>query len=160
MKKDVVKVSFSELRSAYEEVISFVSYYSCMDVPHTQETRLEKDLCFSGLDSFSLLEMFSKKFNVSFDGVDLDKYLMPEFGGSRGCFRLLLFPVFLPYAIVKYIIGLFVSLFSEKLSTHIRLYDIPIFRIADRKDISLGDLTTSVLLKKFTERENIVFVIG
>ncbi len=150
MTKTTIAISYSDLRAAYSEVISFTEKeYWQFDDSVTSKSSINFDLGIDGDDASEFLTKFQAKFMVSFKGFDFYKYFGDEGVGPIN----FLLGVLL---VVVVIIQLFLMIFFPKIN---RKYERYCQNHSDITALTIGDLVASALHGNFIERNAVTFVI-
>ena len=156
--KTVKEISYSGLRRNYEEVLDFLKSETLED--HiSSKTRIEADLQLSGDDNFDLLTKFATKYDLAFSNFNYDEHFESEgeiFNGVNELFFLL----FGILNFLKFLLYLLLLIFSKIKAQKIKNF---VFHIeenkTERKDLTMSDLITSKIFKKFQLRENVQFAL-
>ena len=154
MEKDILEISYSDLRKIYSEVIAFVEKEADWFTNPNRKVKIEEDLGLYGLDNESFLWEFSKKFNVDFSEMDYRKYLTEEIEIVNMKW-VILFPFLIIYLLIKWFLVIISFPISRSFSKRTENYDIPIIRNSIKKDVTIGDLIVSAIKNKFWEEEKV-----
>jgi len=148
MKKNTIKVSFSELKGTRQKVIETICAFTGEENIDCQ-TKIENDLGYYGMDNEEISYLLHDKFKVDFSNFEYDKYLTSE-GELANPVKLL----FLPILLIRYCLTCLTNLYSKELSCKISELKLPFESRPLKKDVTIGDLVLSVVEGKFTERKN------
>ena len=154
MNKEKITISYSELKSIYNQVIEFTREKAGWFKNPDKKTCIEGDLGLYGLDNEEFLIDFSERFDVNFEKMDYEKFLTPEHDlvSATG---ILLLPIIILFFLTKQLMRWITYPFSKILSDAINKYHLPMIKNQFKKDVTLGDLIISVIKKEFTEMANI-----
>ena len=157
MKRAEINISYTELKSIYNKVLSFTNTETPWFKNINSKTKIEKDLELYGIDNEAFFERFSNQFSVDFSQVDYRDYFeMETEGGLEAIFS---FFVYLPFILLKTVIFLLFLPFSYKISDKIRRYSFYIKQYPERKDVTIGDLVVSIIQGRFSERNDFKITI-
>ena len=156
--KEVIVISFSELRKCSQEVLSFTRD-SVLEGNISLISQIARDGRIAGDDIYFFLADFAKKFNVDLSGLDFDEHFYGEGEGIQ----------FFPFSIWFYTISLIYELicspFSKKRRATFRkalTKEVRLDRIYgnSRKDLMVADLVVSAMYGKFQLKKNVTFVLN
>ncbi|NOQ74578.1 MAG: DUF1493 family protein [Crocinitomix sp.] len=152
MNPSKIEISYTELKSVYSQVLSFVHKEAPWDKNTNATTQIENDLELIGWDNESFFESFSNKFTVDFSQMEYAEYFDPEMGPDlESVFH---FFVFLPLFVLKTFIFLLFWPFSSEIASKIRNFSFIANQENPKKDVTIGDLVVSVIQKRFSERRD------
>ncbi len=153
-----IDINFSVLRKVYSDVIFFTKKNASWYKNPTSKTRIEEDLGLYGMDNEQFLIDFSEKFNVNFENLNYSEYLTSEWEVANPKYLIYL-PIVIPYNLTKLILRIIVWPLNKKISDKIKNHRLPIGVLKPKKDITIGDLVSSVLESEFTGRKSMYFKI-
>ena len=157
---NVINTSYTELADWNRRISMFVAtnYWGEQIKPSTSIT---EDLLIDGEDAYELLEAFAAKYNVDFSTFNGKEYIISE--GGINPFTLFYLALLLLIISFKYLLLVITYLLNSKQFIKINKFDCIIyfnsFFQRNLKDLTVGDLITSAILGKFTERKDVKFVI-
>lgn len=151
MEKELLEVSFSEVKNTYNEL---KDYFEVWNNNIDLNTRIQEDLGCYGMDNEDILFQLHEKYRVDFSEMDYSKYFNDEIEIVNPLIFLLT-----PLLILKFFARLFIFPFSKQLSTRIKAWTISPFKWRETLDLTVGDLIVTILRKKFTERKSVRVVL-
>ncbi|WBL23798.1 DUF1493 family protein [Zunongwangia sp. HRR-M8] len=158
MTTEKLNITFSELRRIYSAVILFTEKRASWYKKPNSKTRIEEDLGFYGMDNEQFLLDFSKEFNVDFENLEYSEYLTSEWEVANPKYLIYL-PIVVPYNLIKILLRIIIWSLDNKLSGKIKKNKLPIKDLKPKKDITIGDLISTIAKKEFTERKTIHYEI-
>ena len=78
MKRAEINISYTELKSIYNKVLSFTNTETPWFKNINSKTKIEKNLELYGIDNEAFFERFSNQFSVDFSQVDYRDYFEME----------------------------------------------------------------------------------
>ncbi len=151
-------IEFAELKKIYSDVILFSKRNAKWYKNPNSKTRIEEDLGFYGMDNEQFLIDFAEEFNVDFKNLDYSEYLTSEWEVANPKYLIYL-PIVIPYNAIKILLRIVIFPFNKYLSNEIKKHKLPFKNLKPKKDITLGDLISTIVKKEFVERKNIHYEI-
>ena len=162
MKKKItiekLNIEFAELKRIYSKVILFTKRNAKWYKNPNSKTRIEEDLGLYGMDNEQFLIDFAEEFNVNFKNLDYSEYLTSEWEVANPKYLMYL-PIVIPYNLIKILLRIIIFPFNKNLSHEIKKNKLPFKNLKSKKDITLGDLVSSIVKSEFAERRNIRYEI-
>ncbi len=173
---EVIQVSFAELRSITQQVISFVQDKYWLEQDSTLKTSIEDDLGITGIDAEELLNAFSELFNVDLCNFDFDEYFAYEGKAINNPIDILLTPLAvmaMALLLVAFFAQCLLSLAILPLNKR-KAKEVLDFSLTSQwgiysrrrwpnknpeRTFNIGDLVASAVAKRFVKREQIRFVL-
>lgn len=166
---EIVRTTYSELRSASASVIAFLEKEYWWEEERGLKTELENDLGITGDDGAELMEKFSKQFAVDISSFEFDQYFYPEPSGSNPLvliYCLLLLIAFL----LKVLLAVLLLPFSPKKGRQIWKHSLTSRwnrwteewfedKQEERLKLKVEDLIVSVVKGRFTQRQEVKFIL-
>lgn len=154
-----VQISYSELAAWHRSISTFIANHSWEDYIQPS-SRLSEDLHLDGEDTYELLEKFSRKYNVDFNEFNGEEFILPE--SSCNPFTFIFLLLFLVIVSLKYLLLALSFLVAKRYYHRIAAFDTArffnSFSKRNLKDLTVGDLITSAVIGKFTERKTVRFI--
>jgi len=156
-----IKIKYSELRAVTESIIDFVGQEYWWEKNSSLKTEIETDLGITGDDAWELMQKFSKKYSVCLVSFNFNQYFTPEGAHSS---LILLLPVYL-FLLVIWLIKVAFAFLIYPFSNRLAKYSMKsmINKTADLCDypklesITIADLITSAICRKFIKRDTVRF---
>lgn len=155
--KQILYIDFATLRQSYIEVKNFLEKTTKEKVENV-DVLIEKDLGFSGDDTYFLMEKFVEKYNLDFSKFDFSEHFLEEFelmSGFQVLFNMVLLPLYFLFWLVKEFTFDLIDL-NKYLIKIVKLFST---NQRETLDMSFGDLLTSYINKKYTLRSKAKFVL-
>ncbi|MGL5233875.1 MAG: hypothetical protein ACRC8Z_03860 [Empedobacter falsenii] len=146
--KQILYIDFATLRQSYIEVKNFLEKTTKEKVENV-DVLIEKDLGFSGDDTYFLMEKFVEKYNLDFSKFDFSEHFLEEFelmSGFQVLFNMVLLPLYFLFWLVKEFTFDLIDL-NKYLIKIVKLFST---NQRETLDMSFGDLLTSYINKKYT----------
>lgn len=158
MTTERLHIEFAELKKVYSKVILFTKRNAKWYKNPNSKTRIEEDLGLYGMDNEQFLIDFAEEFEVDFEKLNYSEYLTSEREVANPKYLIYL-PIVIPYSAVKILSRILIFPFNKNLSRRIKNHKLPFKSLKQKKDITLGDLVSTIVKKEFAERKNIHYEI-
>jgi hypothetical protein len=152
MEQSIYQIEFKELRKAYREVKTFLERETAGEITSVKMD-IEEDLHIAGDDTYELMDKFITVYGLEANGFDVTKHFLSEgeqFSSGIALLQLLSLPFLLGIWLLK--------LLTFGKVDYTKKAVLPEYN-RETPGLTFGDLVTWYIVRKFSLRKDIRFVL-